>query len=58
VLTYFTRISHILQEENKIEKKYEKKGARRRKRIALFTTFKGITIVPLFRKTSPLKNDL
>jgi hypothetical protein len=26
VLTYFTRISHMLQEENKNEKKYEKRG--------------------------------
>jgi hypothetical protein len=39
---YFTRMNHMLQEQNKNEKKCAKRGQEEEK---------GITTVPLFRKT-------
>jgi hypothetical protein len=48
VLTYFTRKSHILQDENKIEKKYEKRGQEEESQLRI--------IIPT--KASPLSRCL
>jgi hypothetical protein len=46
MLTYFKRMSHMLQEENKNEKKYEKRGKKKKSELRILILLKAS---PLFR---------
>jgi hypothetical protein len=55
MLTYFTRLSHMLQEKNKNEKKYEKRGQEEESELRILILLRASPLFPCLGKCHRLK---